>query len=132
MKNAKIVLGGLVIALGWLTLPSEGSLRGGLSARNRAAIQAVLTTQQKDWNEGNVDAFLEGYWRSEELTFSGTQGMARGWNGVRERYKKSYADQAAMGKLDFSELEFRGLGPDAALVLGRWHLTREKGDVGGV
>ena len=30
------------------------------------------------------------------------------------------------------ELEFRFLGPDAALVLGRWHLKRDKGDIGGV
>ena len=34
--------------------------------------------------------------------------------------------------LQFSQLEFRFLGPDAALVLGHWHLTRKSGDVGGV
>jgi ketosteroid isomerase-like protein len=48
------------------------------------------------------------------------------------RYKKNYPDRAAMGQLDFSGLEFRFLGPDAALVLGRWHLKRDKGDIGGV
>jgi beta-aspartyl-peptidase (threonine type) len=37
-----------------------------------------------------------------------------------------------MGHLDFSGLEFPLLKPDAALVLGHWHLTRDKGDVGGV
>jgi beta-aspartyl-peptidase (threonine type) len=37
-----------------------------------------------------------------------------------------------MGQLDFSGLEFRFLGPDASLVLGRWHLKRDKGDIGGV
>jgi ketosteroid isomerase-like protein len=39
-----------------------------------------------------------------------------------------------MGTLDFSGLEFRFLGPDSALVLGRWHLKRggETGDIGGV
>jgi beta-aspartyl-peptidase (threonine type) len=47
------------------------------------------------------------------------------------RYKKTYPDRAAMGQLDFSDLEFRFLGPDAALVLGRWHLKREN-EVGGV
>jgi uncharacterized protein (TIGR02246 family) len=99
---------------------------------DREAIGSVLTAQQTAWNRGDVDAFLEGYWRSPELTFSGTSGVARGWDGVLARYKKSYPDQAAMGQLDFSGLEFRFLGPDAALVLGRWHLKREKGDIGGV
>jgi len=37
-----------------------------------------------------------------------------------------------MGHLEFSELEMRRLGPDAALVLGRWHLTRNAGNLGGV
>jgi len=99
---------------------------------DKAAIESVLSAQQKAWNNGNVDAFLEGYWHSDELTFSGSSGVARGFNAVRERCKKSYPDRLAMGKLDFSGLEIRPLGTDAALVLGRWHLAREKGDAGGV
>jgi len=99
---------------------------------DRAAIHNILEAQQKAWNQGDVDAFLEGYWHSPELTFSGSSGIARGWDGVLARYKKNYPDRAAMGRLDFSNLEFRFLGPDAALVLGHWHLTRASGDVGGV
>jgi ketosteroid isomerase-like protein len=96
------------------------------------AIQEVLKAQQAAWNRSDVDAFVVGYWQSPELTFSGSSGVSRGWDGVRARYKRNYPDRAAMGELSFSELEFRFLGPDAALVLGKWHLKREKGDVGGV
>ena len=99
---------------------------------DRAAIQAVLTAQQNAWNQGDVERFLDGYWHSPELTFSGSSGVSRGWDGVLARYQKTYPDRAAMGHLDFSHLEFRFLGRDAALVLGQWHLQREKGDVGGV
>jgi uncharacterized protein (TIGR02246 family) len=99
---------------------------------DRQSITAVLNAQQAAWNGGDVDAFLVGYWRSPEVTFSGSSGVTRGWDGVLARYKKNYPDRAAMGQLDFSGLEFRFLGPDAALVLGRWHLKREKDDVGGV
>jgi uncharacterized protein (TIGR02246 family) len=99
---------------------------------DREAITAVLAAQQSAWNRGDVDAFLTGYWRSPELTFSGSSGVARGWEGVLARYRKNYPDRAAMGRLDFSNLEFRFLGPDAALVLGHWHLKREKDDLGGV
>ena len=96
------------------------------------AIDEVLKAQQAAWNRGDVDAFLVGYWRSPELTFSGSNGVSRGWDGVLARYKKSYPNHAAMGQLEFSDLEFRFLGPDAALVLGQWHLKRESGDIGGV
>ncbi len=100
--------------------------------KDREAILAVLNAQQTAWNRGDVDTFLEGYWRSPELSFSGSSGITRGWEGVRERYKKRYADRTAMGQLEFSELEFHFLGPDATLVLGHWHLKREIGDIGGV
>lgn len=98
---------------------------------DRKAITAVLNAQQSAWNRGDVDAFLVGYWHSSELSFSGSSGVSRGWDGVLARYKKNYPDRAAMGQLDFSDLEFRFLGPDAALVLGHWHLKREN-EVGGV
>jgi len=99
---------------------------------DRETITAVLNAQQAAWNRGDVEAFLVGYWKSPELTFSGATGVSRGWDGVLARYKKSYPDRAAMGKLDFADLEFRFLGPDAALVLGRWHLKRETDELGGV
>ncbi len=113
----------------------QGNLTAGPAdgrAAGRDAITAVLNDQQAAWNRGDVDAFLQGYWRSPELTFSGTSGVTRGWDGVLARYKNNYPDRGAMGQLDFSELEFRFLGPDAALVLGRWHLNRKKDEVGGV
>jgi ketosteroid isomerase-like protein len=98
----------------------------------KSQIEAVLKTQQEAWNRGDIDAFLEGYWHSPELTFSGSGGVARGWDGVLARYHKGYPNRAAMGRLTFSGLEFHFLGPKACLVLGNWHLDRASGDVGGV
>jgi beta-aspartyl-peptidase (threonine type) len=99
---------------------------------DRRAIRAVLDAQQQAWNRDDIDAFLTGYWHSPDLTFSGSNGIFRGWDAVLARYKKNYPDRRAMGTLDFSDLEFRFLGPDAALVLGHWHLKREKDELGGV
>jgi ketosteroid isomerase-like protein len=104
----------------------------GAATHDQDEIRKILDAQQSAWNQGNVDAFLEGYWHSPELTFSGSGGIARGWDGVLARYKKNYPDRAAMGHLDFSGLEFRFLSKDAALVLGHWHLARAQGDIAGV
>src|SRR5260370_20077866 len=89
---------------------------------DREAISAVLSAQQTAWNRADVDAFLVGYWRSPELTFSGSSGVARGWADVPAPYHKTHPDPATMAQPNFSDLEFRFLGPDAALVLGKWHL----------
>ncbi len=122
-----LAMGGLLVVQGQVfAKPAEER------KADREAISAVLIAQQTAWNRGEVDTFLEGYWRSPELTFSGSSGVARGWDAVLARYKRNYPDQGAMGQLDFSELEFRFLGPDAALVLGRWHLKREKDELAGV
>jgi ketosteroid isomerase-like protein len=96
-----------------------------------AAITAVINDQQAAWNRGDVDAFMKGYWDSPQLTFAGASGITRGWQPVLARYRKNYPDQKAMGHLDFSELEVRPLGKDAGLVLGRWHLQRDSGELGG-
>jgi len=101
-------------------------------AADRAAIMATLNAQQAAWNRGDVEAFMDGYWRSPELSFAGANGITRGWDGVLEHYKKAYADRAAMGQLDFSQLEFHFVDKGAALTLVRWHLKREQGDIGGV
>jgi ketosteroid isomerase-like protein len=96
------------------------------------AIRAVLTTQQAAWNGGDIPAFLQGYWNSPELTFSGSDGIVRGYDGLLDRYRRSYPDRQTMGELEFSGLEIRVLAPEAALVLGHWHLKRSHGDLGGV
>ena len=99
---------------------------------DRAAVVAVLDDQKTAWNRGDVTAFMNGYWRSRDVTFAGKTGFTRGWDPVLARYQRSYPDQASMGHLEFSELEVRPLGPDAALVLGKWHIARSMGDLGGI
>jgi ketosteroid isomerase-like protein len=130
--SIRLILLALSMAAASLELLTGASRESENRDRDRAAILEVLNNQQVHWNAGDVDAFLDGYWRAPDLTFSGTSGIARGWDAVRARYQKNYADRGAMGQLDFSALEFRFLGADAVLVLGHWHLTRAKGDLGGV
>jgi len=118
-----------LVMIGSLRLP--GTSDKGRDADTRA-INELLSAQQAAWNRGDVDAFLVGYWRSPELTFSGGNGVSRGVIRVAFLVSRQHAIPAAMGQLDFSDLEFRFLGQDAALVLGQWHLKREGGDIGGV
>jgi ketosteroid isomerase-like protein len=133
-KNIRLVMAGVALILLFALGVRTGKQTKAAESRDadKAAITAVLDRQQAAWNRGDIDAFVVGYWQSPELTFSGSGGVARGWDGVIARYKKNYPDRATMGQLDFSELEFHFLDHNAALVLGHWHLKREKGDVGGV
>jgi len=97
------------------------------------AIRAVLDAQVVAWNSGDIEGFMEGYWRSPKLTFSSGGDVTRGWDATLQRYKKKYQSEGAeMGKLTFRDLEIESLGPEAALVRGRWQLVRTKDKPGGV
>lgn len=95
-----------------------------LLASGAAEIRALLDQQVKDWNRGDLTAFLRGYDRSADLTFSGRSGVSRGFDAVEARYRENYPTAEKMGKLRFSEIEVRMLGENHALVLGRFELER--------
>jgi L-asparaginase / beta-aspartyl-peptidase len=82
----------------------------------------IMEAQAADWNDGNIDGFMEAYWKSDKLTFSAGGKVVRGWTATKNRYKEKYRDKKAMGKLTFSEMETEELGADVVLMLGRWHL----------
>jgi beta-aspartyl-peptidase (threonine type) len=97
-------------------------------ADGSAAVERVLHMQQGAWNRHDLDAFMQGYWDSPELTFFSGGQEQHGWQATLERYRARYASPGhEMGKLEFSNLRIEMLGPDAAFVRGEWHLTMSDG-----
>ena len=90
-------------------------------------LSSQLQKSASRWNRGDLDGFLQDYLQSEEMTFTSGGRILRGFEALNQRYKKSYGDSAqTMGQLSFSDLEGWRLGPDQALVLGRWRLERDE------
>jgi len=92
-------------------------------AKTIAEIRAVLDAQRDAWNRGDVEAYMDGYARSDTVFVSG-DSVERGWQMVLDRYKRNYSSREKMGVLTFSDLETTLLCNDAAVVIGRWHLKR--------
>jgi uncharacterized protein (TIGR02246 family) len=90
------------------------------------AIRAVLDAQTAAWNRGDIEGFMDGYARSPDIVFLSGDSLTHGWQTVLDRYKKNYDTREKMGTLAFSDLEINVIGKDAAVVIGRWQLTREK------
>lgn len=88
-------------------------------------ISKTLTRQSKAWSAGDIDAFMQDYWKSDDLRFASGGTVKRGWQTTSDRYKTRYPDKATMGSLAFSDLEVEVLAPTHALVFGRWTLTRD-------
>ena len=94
-------------------------------------ICSLLEEQRLAWNTGNLETFMGTYWQNDSLMFIGKSGITYGWQNTLNNYKKGYPDTAAMGKLKFDILEVKRLSVMYFFVVGKWHLTRSIGDVGG-
>lgn len=68
---------------------------------------------------------MEGYWKSDDLQFVGSNGPTYGWENTLQNYKRRYPDRAAMGRLTFDVLRVRKLTDTVILLTGKFTLQRE-------
>ena len=93
--------------------------------KDRTSILNTLETQRQAWNKGDLETFMEGYWKSDSLLFVSSDGPTYGYDQTLENYKKTYPDREAMGELIFGIKKVEFLSKDAAFVLGSWNLKRK-------
>ncbi len=121
----------LALLLAAAPLLAACSPNAGLNADDHRAIAALLDGQREAWNRGDLDTFMAAYEPTDELVFTSGAAIRRGWETTRDRYRDRYGSGTqTMGTLEFELLDIQSLGPDGAIVLGRWKLTdtREAGD----
>ena len=95
------------------------------------SIRKVLDDQVKAWNNGDIETFMQGYWKNDSLMFIGKSGINWGWQQTLENYKKRYPDKTAMGNLSFDIVLVKELSPEYYFVVGKWTLKRTIGDLSG-
>jgi hypothetical protein len=116
-----------------LLVPAFLCFAGSLFAgdKDEAVIRKMLAAQVTEWNRGNLEGYMKGYWEHDSLVFIGKNGPVYGYRQTLERYKRSYPDTAAMGKLTSTVVSIKMLGSDYYFVVGKWHLKRAAGDLSG-
>lgn len=81
---------------------------------------AALRQMEMDWNSGNLDAFLTGYWNNPSFAFVAGTKASHGWKATRQRYLKNYAN--GLGLVAFSDLKARNISNTAGILFCRWTL----------
>jgi len=99
---------------------------------SKKEIKIMMLQQANDWSNGDIEAFMEGYIKSDSLKFVGSRGLTYGWKNTLENYKKGYPTAAHTGTLTFKLLDFDQLANDVFLVIGEFHLKRTVGDADGM
>ncbi len=100
-------------------------------SKDGLAVKKVLADQADAWNRGSIAEFMKGYWQNDSLQFVGGSGISYGYATALDNYRKTYPDEAKMGKLFFKLIRLTRLSPDYYFVTGQWFLKRSAGDLGG-
>lgn len=95
------------------------------------SIRSVMAQQEVAWNKGELEVFMQGYWKSDSLQFISSRGINYGWQATLDGYKKGYPTKEAMGILSFTILSIEKLSPTSAVVIGKWHLKRSNDEPNG-
>ena len=90
-----------------------------ISESDRLKILKALENQRTAWNEGDIEKYMDGYWKSDSLRFIGKRGVQYGWKATLENYKKGYPTKEAMGKLSFEVISLEEIGNETAFMIGK-------------
>jgi ketosteroid isomerase-like protein len=95
-------------------------------------IKLALHKSAEDWSTGNIEVFMDVYWKSEKLQFIGKNGITYGWQQTLDNYKKRYPTKEHTGKLTFKVLSVDFLAKDLYSLIGEYHLDRNLGNADGI
>ena len=102
-----------------------------LSESEKNEIISVLKQQEKFWNKGDIDSFMQGYVKSDYLVFNGSSGPFYGWDSVKDRYIKTYPSKEKMGTLNFKIHNISLITSSVAQLIGQFFLSYPKSEVSG-
>ena len=107
------------------------SISGFAQSKDEINIREILEGQTNAWNQGNIEKFMQGYWKNDSLMFIGKTGINWGWQKTLENYKRGYPDTTAVGKLSFNIILVKKLSSEYNYVVGQWMLARSIGNLSG-
>jgi ketosteroid isomerase-like protein len=96
------------------------------SQKGVTQVKENMKVQEEAWNRGDLNGFMEYYWKHDSLKFIGSKGVTYGWQNTLDNYRKYFPDKKTMGILKFTLIETSQLSRDAVYVIGRFELAREK------
>ena len=83
-------------------------------------IISILKIQDEAWNNGDINGFMETYWKHDSLMFIGKSGVTYGWQNTLNNYKKVINNAVSQQKHFYNCQRFkRGKHPPKALNPGK-------------
>lgn len=99
-----------------------------VSLEDSISISKILKYQEEAWNNGDIDKFMQGYLKSDNIVFTGSNGSIYGWEETKKRYLNKYSNRTLMGRLKFRIINFQKLSDYIIQMQGSFYLKRKIDD----
>ena len=93
------------------------------ATRQQLDVTKVVLAQESAWNKGDLDAYLAFYKQTEDSE-AVLNAPVHGIKAIRSAFHTSFPNRDAMGTLEQSGVEVHELGPNFAVALGHYKVTR--------
>lgn len=100
-------------------------------AQDNRDILSVLETQTVAWNRGDIEGYMEFYWRSDSTLVVNEKGATYGWKKNLDGFKKKFPDKVIMGRLTLNILTINFIDNKNVFVLCAWERKRNDGTLSG-
>jgi uncharacterized protein (TIGR02246 family) len=90
----------------------------------RAEIAAMMDRSARDWNRGDLDAFMADYLPGPGTTYIGRNGVLHGVEAIRAVYAPRFGPGGVRDSLSFERLEVDVVAPDVANAIAYYVLAR--------
>jgi len=88
------------------------------AAETDQAIRDLTLKMQADWNSGDMDSYLDAYWKSGEMSLMSGNQAVRGWEALANVYRSNWATEEAMGDFTVNDVVVSQISSDTVIASG--------------
>ena len=89
-------------------------------------VARAIAEQVDAWNSGDLEAALQAYCPSAEISWVNRSGLSHGFEPFARSMREQFgSDRSAMGRFDMDLLESRDLGEAGTMAVVRWSIIRD-------
>ena len=95
--------------------------------QDRISIMHSMQRSAVAWSNNDLDGFMHSYEQSPQTIYVTGDKLVRGYEAIRAMYAARFKPAQPMGRLSLTMIEYRPLGRDFGIGLGRYQLARPGG-----
>lgn len=117
----------IVVCLPLLATPIAADSKSNLDTINQQKVEGApdpekeiyeqMTKMLDAWNRHDLDAYLDGFLRSDDIVLVVEGESIRGWDLLSKAFHSGYPNPSEMGTVTFDRMQVQMLGPDLGFVL---------------